>query len=152
MKNCSPVLIPVVLIIALALSLLTVGASEGTAPARDESPLEDAMSTIKSKLRKVKRALRAEDSAAALDGIVALEEAALAAKKLEPSMATKEKDESKKAALVKDFRLRVIDLIAEMLKVEKALLAGDLEAASNGVKMLQKIEHDGHERFEVDDH
>ena len=151
MKNHIPILVSTILILALGLSLLMVGASESPVLARDESPLEEAMSNIKSKLRKVKRALRAEDSVAALAGIGALEEAAIAAKKLEPAMATEEKDEAKKAALVKYFRLQVIELIGEMLKIEKALIEGDLEAAGKGVTKLQKIEHEGHERFGVDD-
>ena len=104
MKSRSTILVGIL----LCLSLFVVGNLGSPALATDETPLEDAMSGIKSKLRKVKRALRAEDVTAALEGMQALEEAALAAKKFEPKMVMEEKDEAKKAALMKDFRLRVI--------------------------------------------
>jgi hypothetical protein len=145
------------LLVALALSLPLARASQqggaGAPPAQEEpgTPLHAAMEALEQHLGHLRRALRedATDVELALASVAAMEEATLRAKQLVPPLVAAA-PEAERAGLLCDYRKMQVELLAAELKLEAALLEGDLVSARALFKEVRAFEDTGHERFTED--
>ena len=147
-------LFPALLAAPAALSLPALsqsgGEGAGIAPSPPETPLKAAMEAIEENLGRLRRALRDDaQPAEALAAVAAMEEATLRAKVLVPPLADKA-PEAERAALVRDYRKLMVELMASQLDLEAELLDGDLEGARERFKEVRAFEDTGHERFTED--
>jgi hypothetical protein len=127
------------------------GGAGASAQAEPETPLKAAMEEIEENLGRLRRALRDDaQPAEALAAVAAMEEATLRAKLLVPPLADKA-PEAERAALVRDYRKLLVELMASQLALEAELLDGDLEGARERFKEVRAFEDTGHERFTEDD-
>lgn len=152
------------LLLLLALSLPTAAAlarprpalqdgGAGAQPAQGEpeTPLKAAMEDLDESLGRLRRALRDDTQPAeALAAVAAMEEATLRAKGLVPPIA-EQAPEAERAALVRDYRKLLVELMASQLALETELLDGDLEGARERFKEVRAFEDTGHERFTEED-
>jgi hypothetical protein len=126
------------------------GEGAGPAPAPPETPLKAAMEDIEDCLGRLRRALRDDEQPAeALAAVASMEEATLRAKLLVPPLADKA-PEAERAALVRDYRKLMVELMASQLALEAELLDGDLAGARERFKEVRAFEDTGHERFTED--
>ncbi len=116
----------------------------------EESPLEEAMSQIQSGGRSVRRALRKKDVPAALVAIGKAQAGVVAAKGLIPVVAESAQGEER-AALLHDYRSRMIAVLEQWVLMEKALLAGKIDVANAVSKKLSELKKSGHEKYDIDD-
>lgn len=116
----------------------------------EESPLIVNMEVIEDGLR----ALRADLSdatklTARLGLVLEMQNAAKAAKVLLPPIA-EQQPESERAAFAVAYRKEMIAVEEELLRLERAILDSNLEAAKASYKALKQMEEDGHARFTED--
>jgi hypothetical protein len=132
------------------LALQDGGAGAEPALGEPETPLKAAMEAIEQSLGRLRHALRDDaQPEEALAAVAAMEEATLRAKLLVPPLADKA-PEAERAALVRDYRKLLVELMASQLALEAELLDGDLEGARERFKEVRAFEDTGHERFTED--
>ena len=144
----------------LALSLaLAVAGSAGSAVQEDpsaqsatteEPPLVVNMEVIEDGLR----ALRGDlgdlgKLELRLDLLVGMQTAAKATKTMVPPLLDQQ-PEAERGAFLRAYRKEIITLEEELLRLERAILDGNLEAAKASYKALKQLEEDGHARFTED--
>ena len=116
-----------------------------------ETVLAGHREKIEDALKALRRELREEPGgAAALGTIVEIERLALECKGLEPALAAP-LPEAERSALVKAYRLTMIEFIEKQLAVERALLEGKAEAIKQALDELRAMEDSAHERFAPED-
>ena len=114
--------------------------------------LDSQMNTMKGALRSLKIALQApsESEKAKYIGYAdTLISAATKAKELEPQMTSKI-PEAERAQFVADYQKSIEDLIALFAKLKEQLNAGDWEAAKNQIRLINRAQGQGHEKFRDD--
>lgn len=116
----------------------------------EESPLEEAMSQIQSGGRSVRRALRKKDIPAAMVAIGKAQAGVVAAKGLIPEIAESVQGEER-AALLHDYRTRMIAVLEQWVQMEKALLAGKIDEANAVSKKLSELKKSGHEKYDPEE-
>ena len=113
----------------------------------EESVLHVAMETLMGNFMPLRRAIGAEDGATGLGHVVAMQAAVLSAKGETPPL-TGEQAEDEQAAYVRDYRTSMIDLMDQLLDLERALLAEEWESANELMREgLVGVRDSGHERF-----
>jgi len=141
-------------VIAWLLFLGLFAAVLGARPQDEEheiSVLEDHMETIEGAVKVLRRSLRdPANRADSLELVAEIQAATVVCKSLVPPMAeTVPADE--RAAFITEYRLMLVDFLGYQLDLERALLAGDEEAAKAAFKQVREMEDTGHERFTEDE-
>jgi ABC-type transporter MlaC component len=136
------------LLAMVAVVMLLAGSSLRAA---DEStPLEDAMTALNKALKTVKAQVEdVSKNAESLKLVAEVEKQALIAKGFEPAK-TKSLPAAERAKFVAAYRVRMTELMTEVLKLEKALLENKNDAAAASVKMLYEMKTDAHKIFQDD--
>jgi hypothetical protein len=117
----------------------------------DESPLGQAMEHMNAGMRKANKALKAGDTAGALEGLSEFQRNVIAAKAETPPMAAKQ-PEAERAAFVAAYRTTLLDVLRISCDVEQALLEGRLDDARTAfAEKLHPMEDTGHGRFAEDE-
>jgi hypothetical protein len=112
--------------------------------------LEKVMDAVKSGDRAVRRAMRKQDHSTALKSVNRVQAAVIEAKKLVPSGAFSLEGEAR-AAMVLDYRQRLIGVLEQWLMFEKALLLGKVEEAAEVLKKISAMKKSAHEEFDVEE-
>ena len=136
------------LLAVAVMALFLVGTAVRAAD--DTTPLEDAMTTLNKALKTVKA--QVEDpskNADSLKLVAEIEKQALIAKGFEPAKA-KSVPAAEKAKFVAAYRVKMTELMTEILKLEKALLENKNDAAAASVKLLYEMKTAGHKVFQDD--
>ena len=121
--------------------------TEASGEEHDESVLGEHMHLIEEAVRGLRRSLRkAEDNSTSLELLVVLQNAALICKGEAPAMAAN-MPEAERAAFVQAYRVEMISMLEASLATERAVLAGDLDAAKEHFALIRESEDPGHERF-----
>ena len=141
------------------------GASTADGPARDpilssdstqdekgdsDEDIRKAMEAVKSAGRRVRRALRKKDIAAALVAVNQVQIGVIEVKKLVPEAATKLEGEAR-SVIERDFRQRLIGVLEQWLFIEKALLQGKTEEAAKFMKTIAELKGSAHEEYDVEE-
>lgn len=109
--------------------------------------LHDEMEKLRSALRKLRRALRADDQkAAALQALVEAQLSVHRSKVMAP-VSLEGKSDADKAQGMTAYRQQMIGVARQLLDCESRLLAGDLAGARKVREQLKKLEKAGHEKF-----
>lgn len=130
------------MIVWLFLGLASSSLWSGTA-------LESQMNTMKVALRSLKLALQApsESEKGKYTGYAdTLLSAAAKAKEFEPKMTSKI-SEDERAQFLAEYRKSIEDLIALLEQLKKQLNSGDWEAARAQIRMINRAQGEGHEKF-----
>jgi len=136
------------------LSCVTLAFSVGiTASAKpvDDTPLQESMGSLNSGLRSFRKALKAEtpDQEAALAQIVAMQSATQISKVQVPVKAESMSAEDGRA-LTKGYRMDLIELQRELLKLELLILEEDYKAADGSIRRLMEMKKAGHDKYMED--
>ena len=136
--------------------LMVVWMIAGLASSRlwSETAIESQMNTMKVALRTLKLALQTPseaDKAKYIGNVDTLIGAATKARDGEPEMTSKV-PEAERAQFVADYRKSIDDLIAMFGKLKEQLNAGDWEAAKNQIRLINRAQGQGHEKFRSEDH
>ena len=134
----------VVALVVLALA----GVARLHAFADDESPLHVAMEKMDDALKALRK--QVSDPAqndASLKLIEEMQAQCVIAKGMTPERAAKEADKKK---FVTAYRLDMLKVMDELVKLERAVLEGKNEEALNLAKGLTKVKNEGHEKFQVE--
>jgi soluble cytochrome b562 len=131
---------------------VAIALSSGLALAQDKekgaSPLEDEMIAANKIMKSLKTQITdSSKNASSLEMIAEMQKHFLAAKGMEPLRA-KKVSESERPKFMTEYRKSMVMLMAEMLKMEQAVLDGKNEDAAAILKGLTKIKADGHEKFQ----
>ena len=114
-----------------------------------ETIIESQMNTMKVALRTLKLALQTPseaDKAKYIANVDTLIGAATKARDHEPEMTSKV-PEAERAQFVADYRKSIDDLIALFGKLKEQLNAGEWEAAKNQIRLINRAQGEGHEKF-----
>lgn len=116
----------------------------------EETELARRMEVVEEGMKFLRRGLRDPEARdECLARIVSMEEAALACKGLVPAMAA-QVPEAEREAFVRAYRRDMAELLIGILRLEQAVLDGDVEAARARWRELSDLEDAGHERFTED--
>lgn len=139
-------------LIAVTVALITVvglsGATRLHAYADEESPLLVAMEKMDDALKVLRK--HVSDPAqndASLKLIDEMQAQCVTAKALTPERAATESDKKK---FITAYRLEMLKVMDELLKLERAVLEGKNEEALALAKGLTKVKNEGHEKFQVE--
>ena len=99
-----------------------------------DAQIEEVMDEMKSAGRSFRRALRGKKVEDALKHVQRAQLATLKSKDLVPDMVAEMEDAQARAASLKEYRLMIVVTLEHWLKIERALLAGDMAAARRGEK------------------
>ena len=130
----------------------TTSAPPAQEPAQEEEvgPLEERMLVLKRGMRALRRGLKnPEKDGASLEIVAGMEAAVGEGKLIAPPMATGVPEEAREEFLT-TFRISMVRMQMELLKLELALLGGDRDAAKAAYEVLKDMEDAGHERFTED--
>lgn len=113
----------------------------------EDTPLLKDMEVIQDQLKFLRRNLKKpEENAASLAAIQEMQRAAVFCKGEDFPMAEAAEGEAREEIL-KGYKLEMIGMIEAMLQIERALLAGDNDAARELYKTIKAFEDSGHEKF-----
>lgn len=113
----------------------------------EHSPLEERMHAIEDSIRALRRSLKdPAKQAESLTLLGKLEADIIAAKGETPRMAPKVPEAERPKFLV-EYRLEMVSMLEHALAVEKAVLAGNAEAAQQAFEKLRGLEDPAHARF-----
>lgn len=117
----------------------------------EHSELEEHMELIEGAVKSLRRSLRdPEKREQSLELISQLQAATVTSKALIPRM-VESLPEAERAAFLTGYREMMVDFLDHQLDLERALLAGDVEAAKAAFKPVHDMEDEGHERFTEDE-
>jgi len=134
----------------LAGRLVMPAPSHGAETKEDRGPLPPLMEEMSRAFRRISRQVKdPKQNEATAREIVAMQTALLKAKSVLPKRIT-DLPEAKRAAAARRFRLRLIELFAALLQVEKAVLEERNEEALKFVKRMEVINAECHEELGVD--
>ena len=112
-----------------------------------DAQIEEIMDEMKSAGRSFRRALRGNKVEDARKHVQRAQLATLKSKDLVPDMVAEMEDAQARAASLKEYRLMIVVTLEHWLKIERALLAGDMAAASEEAKKISAVKESGHEKF-----
>ena len=112
-----------------------------------DAKIEEVMDEMKSAGRSFRRALRGKKVEDALKHAQRAQLATLKSKDLVPDRVSELEDPDVRAASLKDYRLMIIVTLEHWLKIERALLDGDLKTAGEEAKKISTVKKSGHEKF-----
>ena len=105
------------------------------------------MEVIQDQLKFLRRNLKKpEENPASLAAIQEMQRAAVACKAMDFPMAEAAEGEAREKLLT-GYKLEMIEMIESMLQMERALLAGDNDAARELYKTIKAFEESGHEKY-----
>lgn len=113
----------------------------------EDAKIEEIMDEMKSAGRSFRRALRGKKVEDALKHVQRAQLATLKSKDLVPDRVAEKEDPQARAASLKEYRLMIVVTLEHWLKIERALLAGDMAAASEEAKKISAVKKSGHEKF-----
>jgi soluble cytochrome b562 len=114
----------------------------------DKNPLHVAMEKMDDSLKALRKQLGdASQNEASLKLIEEMQTQCVVAKAQVPERAAKEADKKK---FVTAYRLDMLKVMDELVKLERAVLEGKNEDALGIAKGLTKIKNEGHEKFQVE--
>ena len=135
--------------IALLLPMIAIWsldpAGGGVARADGDSKLDQGMEKLNRGFRGMRRARG--DIQKTLDLIPGMQEGALMSKGEVPHVIEEIKDEKARAEALKRYRIQMIDLMTELLVLEKAALNGEAESVTASVQKLGRLQKAGHDEF-----
>lgn len=116
-----------------------------------ENPLEQAMESMQGAEKRLGKALKEKDLAAALPLVVEMERAAQAAKVETPPKADEIVDAKQKAAFIAGFRKQVIGLQKALCDLEVAAIDGKADDASRIFEtVIKPAKKEGHAKYKGD--
>jgi len=131
----------------LALPSAPAEAARQDEATEDDSPLLKDMEVIQDQLKFLRRNLKKpEENPASLAAIQEMQRAAVACKAMDFPMAEAAEGEAREKLLT-GYKLEMIEMIESMLQMERALLAGDNDAARELYKTIKAFEESGHEKY-----
>src|SRR5687768_18068056 len=141
---------PPLLVLVVAALVLGVAGGVGRlhAFADDENPMHIAMEKMDDALKVLRK--QVSDPAqndASLKLIEEMQTQCVLAKGMTPERAAKEADKKK---FVTAYRLEMLKVMDELVKLERAVVEGKNEEALALAKGLTKIKNEGHEKFQVE--
>jgi soluble cytochrome b562 len=114
----------------------------------DEDPLYDAMEKMDDALKALRKQVTdAAQNESSLKLIDEMQAQCVIAKAHVPERAAKEADSKK---FIAAYRLEMLKVMDELLKLERAVLEGKNEEALAIAKGLTKVKNEGHEKFQVE--
>ena len=149
------VLLPLALVFSFVFSGLfeTPGGSgllalqEAEGAKGDDARIEEAMDRMKSAGRSFRRALRGKKTEDALAHAHKAQLATLESKDLVPDRVAEMEDPAARAESLKEYRLMIVATLEYWLKIERALLAGDLKTAGEEAKKISALKKSGHQKY-----
>lgn len=144
-RTLNPFSLLVVLVVMLVLGLAGVARLHAFA---DEDPLYDAMEKMDDALKALRK--QVSDPAqndASLKLIDEMQAQTVIAKSHVPERAAGEADKKK---FVTAYRLEMLKVMDELVKLERAVLEGKNDEALTIAKGLTKVKNEGHEKFQVE--
>ncbi len=132
--------------------LFTLIAIWSLAPAGGEIARADGDSKLDQGMEKLNRGFRGMrrargDIQKTLELIPGMQEGALMSKGEMPHVVEDIKDEKERAEALKRYRIQMIDLMTELLVLEKAALNGEAESVTASVQKLGRLQKTGHDEF-----
>ncbi len=110
--------------------------------------LHELMEDIGMATKSLRRSLRDEAGREdALARTIELQDLFQQAKKADIEWVNKVEDSKKREALIQEYRILLVDMQAELLACEKALINGDMDDASAAIKRALEIQDKGHAKF-----
>ena len=139
-------------LLAVLVAMLVLGLAGGVArhafAADDENPLHVAMEKMDDALKALRKQVGdASQNDASLKLIDEMQAQCVVAKAMVPERAAKEADKKK---FVTAYRLEMLKVMDELVKLERAVVEGKNEEALALAKGLTKIKNEGHEKFQVE--
>lgn len=129
--------------------LFAVSVFSISAPLRAETPLGEQMDAMKAAFRSLKTAMEAPVDADKDKYIASAEElksAAVKAKEFDPKKLG-EIPEGDREQFLADYRQSIDQLIALIDQLKTQLAAGDWDAARAQIRLINRAQGDGHEKF-----
>lgn len=124
-------------------------AEEAEAEPQAQPTLGSLMDTLSAQFRELRRSVRREDqNQQTLTLLANMQQVTLQAKVMQPQLPDGETDQ---AAMMREYRLKMIELLHALLEAETSLLHGRNTEAMEAVMKMQTIQNEGHERFRIDD-
>lgn len=122
--------------------------SDAVAAADDDTPLQKEMEIVDESLRKLRRSLRKKEAELeeSLKLIDAAQMANVKCKEYLPKM-TEKIPEAEKAAFLKEYRVRMVEVMQKFCEMELAVLDGKWEEAEKCYDALREMEETGHEKY-----
>lgn len=137
----------------LSLSLLGPLAVAADDHGHSENPLYDNMEKMSDPYRDLLRGIRRPDASekeAYLVALQTLQVLCVEGKAMIPSK-TKDLPETERAAFIADYRKSMANTLITLLKMEKAIIDENWEAANELGRDLRSHKSDGHEKFQPDE-
>lgn len=136
------------LLLLIAFSGLTLGASFATAPQDEDTPLQQAMGKLNSSLRAFRKAVKGDspNKEVALSEILDMQEAVQAAKVLVPTSA-EALEPVEGRALTIEYRKGLIGLQHALLDLEVQILDDKFSGADVAIRGLLELKKSGHDKF-----
>lgn len=126
--------------------------AEDQGPALAEMTLEEHMETLNVEVRALRRQLMdPSKNADSIERVTRMQPHAWFAKNLKPAKLDFVKDQAEKEALLKAYRVRMAEMLADLMHLEIALINGDNEKAGEHYKAILDHRFKGHNEFRVDD-
>ncbi len=119
----------------------------------EEKDVYSHMEEISDAYRDLRRALRRPDETKIdeyLELVQKMQVGFVISKALEPTQAEGLEGEEK-TEMLRQYRAEMTKTIVQLIEVERALLAGDLEAANTALEPVSDLKAEGHEKYQIDD-
>lgn len=133
--------------------LFALAVLSASATLRAETPLEGQMDAMKGAFRSLKAAMEAPadaDKGKYAASADELKSAALKAKGFDPKKLA-EIPESDRAQFLADYRQSIDNLVGLIDQLKTQLEAGDWDAARAQIRLINRAQGDGHEKFRSED-
>jgi hypothetical protein len=140
-----------VLLLGSVLSALALGARRVTAARAANEAIAQAMGQINQSVKTLGKGITADSATLALEELVKIEQALIAAKGETPDTAA-EVDEKKRADFVAEYRTSLLEVLKHVCDAEIAVLEGKYKEAEGILKgKLGSLKSAGHAKFQGDD-
>lgn len=142
---------PVLLLAVGALGAFALAARPLAAAAPVNDAIEQAMGQLLQSTKALGKGITADSAAAALEELVKIEQALIAAKSETPDTAAAV-DEKKRAEFVAEYRTTLLEVLKHVCDAEIAVVNGKYKEAEGIVKSkLGALKSAGHDKFKGDD-
>lgn len=141
--------------LVVLLAMMAFGGWRVVAPAAaqddHESELHGKMEKIQGAMRQVVRQVKdPAQNTRTLEQVVQIQKLALETKVMTPTKIAAE-EPAKQAQMVQAYRLKMVALMEQLLKLEAALLEDRNADAAAVINAIKKIQSEGHEEFQIND-